>query len=118
MGDRILNRLRPTHVINAAGQRGDKNADWCESHRLETIQTNLLGALTLADTCLELGIHLTQFGSGCIYQFDDDHPIGGEGYTEDDPPNFSGTFYGYSKTLSESVGCLLSSIVMFDQRES
>lgn len=105
---RALDEVKPTHVINAAGARGSPNADWCETHQPETILSNVVGAVTVANCCLERGIHVTHFGSGCIYRFDDEHPIDGEGYLETDPPNFgstleNGCFYGYSKVVSEMV---------------
>ena len=38
-----LDRVQPTHVLNAAGVTGRPNVDWCESHREETIRTNVVG---------------------------------------------------------------------------
>ncbi|PQM42492.1 trifunctional UDP-glucose 4 6-dehydratase/UDP-4-keto-6-deoxy-D-glucose 3 5-epimerase/UDP-4-keto-L-rhamnose-reductase RHM1 [Prunus yedoensis var. nudiflora] len=43
--------VKPTHVFNAAGVTGRPNVDWCESHKPETIRTNVVGTLTLADVC-------------------------------------------------------------------
>ncbi|KAL9167426.1 hypothetical protein ABFS82_05G097200 [Erythranthe guttata] len=40
--------FKPTHVFNAAGVTGRPNVDWCESHRVETIRTNVVGKLTCA----------------------------------------------------------------------
>lgn len=42
-------RVKPTNIFNAAGVTGRPNVDWCESHRVETIRSNVLGVLTLAD---------------------------------------------------------------------
>ncbi|KVH95445.1 dTDP-4-dehydrorhamnose reductase [Cynara cardunculus var. scolymus] len=44
-----LDAIKPTHVFNAAGVTGRPNVDWCESHKVETIRTNVVGTLTLAD---------------------------------------------------------------------
>ncbi|KAK4365302.1 hypothetical protein RND71_016660 [Anisodus tanguticus] len=44
-----LDTVNPTHVFNAAGVTGRPNVDWCESHKVETIRTNVVGTLTLAD---------------------------------------------------------------------
>nr|POE48638.1 trifunctional udp-glucose 4,6-dehydratase/udp-4-keto-6-deoxy-d-glucose 3,5-epimerase/udp-4-keto-l-rhamnose-reductase rhm1 [Quercus suber] len=52
---------------NCAGTRGAPNVDWCEDHKIETIGSNLLGTLSIVDTCYQMGIHITQFGSACIY---------------------------------------------------
>ncbi|GAT20564.1 NRS/ER [Aspergillus luchuensis] len=98
-----LARVRPSHVINAAGKRGDPNVDWCESHKEETIRSNILGAVNLADCCFIHDVHLTHLGSGCIYDYNEDHAWGGPGYTEEDEPNFTGSFYSNTKVLSERV---------------
>ncbi|KAF9884752.1 hypothetical protein FE257_001314 [Aspergillus nanangensis] len=98
-----LEHIKPTNVINTAGARGDPNVDWCESHREETIRSNIIGASNVADCCFLKGIHLTHFGSGCIYDYDETHPWGGPGYTEQDPPNFTKSFYSYTKVVSEQV---------------
>ena len=70
--------------------------DWCESHQLETIRSNMLGALTLADVAQQRGVHVTYFGTGCIYTYDDVYPMG-YAVKETDPPNFSGSFYSRTK---------------------
>ncbi|GFS45438.1 rhamnose biosynthesis 3 [Actinidia rufa] len=44
-----IQSVKPTHVLNAAGVTGRPNVDWCESHKPETIRTNVVGTLTLAD---------------------------------------------------------------------
>ncbi|KAL8707712.1 MAG: hypothetical protein Q9220_007292 [cf. Caloplaca sp. 1 TL-2023] len=62
-----LKRHQPTRVINCAGVRGTPNADWCEDHKVETMRSNVLGALNVVDTCHRLGIHVTHIGSACIY---------------------------------------------------
>lgn len=107
--DRILDEIKPTHVINTAGARGAPNADWCEDHKEETLRANVAGAINLVDLCNLRGIHVTHFGSGCIYGADEEHPLDGPGYTESETPNFFGSFYGYSKIVSEMVGTSLPS---------
>jgi len=57
--------------------------------------------MCLADACFQRGIHLTNFATGCLYEYDDEHPIGGKPFTEDDPPNFKGSFYSKTKGLVE-----------------
>jgi 3,5-epimerase/4-reductase len=41
-----------------------------------------------------------------IYQYDESHPIGGPGYTETSPANFSGSFYSYTKSRVEEITSL------------
>jgi len=101
---RELDQIKPTIVLNAAGLTGRPNVDWCESHQIEVIQVNVLGVLTLADLCNERGIHLTNFATGCIYEYDLDHPVHfGKGFTENDIPNFHGSFYSHTKALVEDL---------------
>ena len=40
-----ITRCQPTHILNAAGITGRPNVDWCESHKREVVQTNVLGTL-------------------------------------------------------------------------
>ncbi|KAH8803071.1 hypothetical protein F5884DRAFT_739090 [Xylogone sp. PMI_703] len=98
-----LKRVKPTHVFNCAGCTGRPNVDWCEDHKEETIRSNVIGTLNLADCCYLEGIHITVFATGCIYTYDDKHPIGGPGYTEEDPANFDGSFYSETKAHVEAV---------------
>lgn len=98
-----LKRLQPTRVINAAGVRGTPNVDWCEDHKEETIRANIIGATNLVDCCFLLGIHVTHFSSGCIYDYNDAHPPGGKAYTEEEEPNFYRSFYSNTKIIGEKV---------------
>jgi len=90
-------------VLNAAGVTGRPNVDWCEDHRPETIRANVVGLLNLCDLTHARGIHMTNFATGCIYSYDAAHPIGGKTFTEDDPPNFTGSFYSLTKGLVEKM---------------
>lgn len=92
--------VKPTHVFNAAGVTGRPNVDWCESHKTETIKTNVAGTLTLADVCREHGLLMVNFATGCIFEYDAAHPEGsGVGYKEEDKPNFTGSFYSKTKAM-------------------
>jgi 3,5-epimerase/4-reductase len=92
-----------THVVLAAGLTGRPNVDWCEDHKREVLATNVIGPGILADLTHRRGLHLTYLGTGCIYEYDDKHPIGGPGYLETDKPNFAGSFYSYSKIMTENI---------------
>lgn len=93
--------IRPTHVLNAAGCTGRPNVDWCEDNKSQTVRSNVIGTLNLADACFQAKIHCTIFATGCVYQYDQTHPIGGRGYTEEDRPNFEGSFYSLTKSHVE-----------------
>ena len=99
-----ISMLEPDYIINCAGVTGTPNVDWCESHQQETIRTNIIGTLNLADVAYLYGIHVTNFGTGCIYEYDAEHPIGsGKGFTEEDEPNFNGSFYSKTKIYLEKL---------------
>ncbi|KAL7129390.1 hypothetical protein ABFS83_13G063300 [Erythranthe nasuta] len=96
--------VKPTHVFNAAGVTGRPNVDWCESHKTETIRTNVAGTLTLADVCREHGLLVVNFATGCIFEYDAAHPEGsGIGFKEEDTPNFIGSFYSKTKAMVEEL---------------
>lgn len=45
----------------------------------------------------------THPGTGCIFHYDDKKPEGsGLGFTEADEPNFTGSYYSYTKAATES----------------
>ncbi|KAM5355227.1 hypothetical protein ACJ41O_001873 [Fusarium nematophilum] len=98
-----IKRVRPTHVLNAARCTGRPNVDWCEDNREKTTRSNVIGTLNLTDCCFLAGIHCTVFATGCIYQYDKAHPVGGPGFTEDDAPNFAGSFYSDTKGHVEPI---------------
>lgn len=98
-----LDRFNPTRVVNCAGVTGRPNVDWCETHQAETTATNVIGACILAKECAARGIHLTNFSTGCIYEYDAEHPVGGPGFTETDEPNFTASFYSRTKVHAEKL---------------
>lgn len=95
---RELVAAAPTHVICAAGVTGRPNIDWCESHPAETVASNLEGTATLALFCARLGVHLTNFATGCIYAGDASHA-----FTEEDEPNFTDSLYSRTKVHAEKL---------------
>jgi len=99
----LLDEVKPTHVLNAAGCTGRPNVDWCEDNKEATIRSNAIGTLNLTDCCFLRGIHCTVFATGCIYHYDDKHPIGGKGFIEEDEANFEGSFYSATKSRVEEI---------------
>lgn len=92
-------------VVCAAGLTGSHappyNVDWCEENKDEVVRVNVEGVLHLAQRCHEKRTHLTYVGTGCIYEYDAAHPIGGKGFTEVDWPNFDKSFYSKTKIWCE-----------------
>lgn len=94
-----LETTKPDVIINAAGKTGRPNIDWCEEHKEETLRSNVTGPLVLLDACARRGMYLVHLSSGCIFQGDN----GGEGFSEEDAPNFTGSFYSRTKIWSDRI---------------
>lgn len=107
---RKLFDLYPGHIlINCAGKTGRPNVDWCESNKEETFDSNVRLPMLINEASKELGRYWVHISSGCIYK----------GYkknwSEDDKPNFFGSFYSKTKIWSESIlgdDCLVLRIRM------
>lgn len=102
----VKNAFKEIHrevVINATGKTGTPTVDWCETHRLETASVNITGAIGVAKVASEQGNYVVQIGSGCI--FDEVARQAEESYafTEEDEPNFFGSFYSQSKAVAEGA---------------
>ena len=102
----MIQQDTPGIIINCAGKTGRPNIDWCEDpeNRASTWASNVFGPLVLAKECLAKNIYLVHIGSGCIYEGDN----GGKGFSEVDPPNFSGSFYSRTKIEAERSLSFLS----------
>lgn len=95
-------KVQPTHVLNCAGVTGRPNVDWCEDNKQATVRSNVIGTLNLIDLCFVKNIHITNFATGCIYQYDESHPMGsGIGFTETDKANFADSYYSKTKAQVE-----------------
>lgn len=101
--EKEIAQVKPDYIINSAGVTGRPNVDWCEDNKQTTIRANIIGALNLADAAYLHNIHMTNFGTGCIYQYDEAHPIGFSGFTEQDEPNFDGSFYSKTKIMLDKL---------------
>ncbi|OGF51546.1 hypothetical protein A3I27_01585 [Candidatus Giovannonibacteria bacterium RIFCSPLOWO2_02_FULL_43_11b] len=94
-----LIKYRPECVINAAGKTGKPNIDWCEDHKMETISSNVIGPLILAEICLKKNIYFGHISSGCIY---DGAAPKESGFSEKDKPNPI-SFYSWTKVEAEKL---------------
>ena len=97
--EKALEKHSPDVVLNCAGKTGVPNVDWCESNKGETMSVNVNGAINIACVCDTLGLYFAHIGSGCIYTGDNN----GKGFTEEDEPNFYGSFYSRTKLHSEKL---------------
>ncbi len=99
-----IQKVKPDCIVNAAGVTGRPNVDWCEDNKQETIRANLVGALTLFDIAFMNDIYVINIGTGCIYEYDDQHLMfSGIGFKEEDEPNFHGSFYSFTKAMLDRL---------------
>jgi 3,5-epimerase/4-reductase len=92
-------KYNPLWVINCIGKTGKPNVDWCELHKDETLFGNVIVPLILLEACRDTGVQLLHIGTGCIYDGTND----GNGYTEEDDPNFAGSYYSNTKAFIERL---------------
>ena len=101
----ILRSKKPKFLINAAGYTGKPNVDTCESDQAECLFGNAVLPGRIRTACEEVGIPWGHVSSGCIYS---GRKLNGEGWSENDEPNFSFrngpcSFYSGTKALGEEV---------------
>lgn len=102
--EKEIDEIKPTHVLMSAGITGRPNIDWCEDNKPETIRVNVIGTLNVADLCHIKGIHCTIYATGCIFKYDEAHPLGsGIGFVEDSKANFDESFYSQTKGYMEPL---------------
>ena len=99
----ILNINPKISVIIAAGVGTRPNTKWCETHRMETVDANVTSQLAIAQICKRHNIHCTLIGTSAFYHYDEEHPMGGKGFTEEDPSNHDANFYYEMRTLLEKL---------------
>lgn len=96
---KAFEEVKPDWAINATGKTGTPNVDWCETHPVETFTVNVGGSLNIASVAFAMGIKVAQLSSGCVYTGDNN----GNGYSEEDEPNFFGSLYSRSRVISEKL---------------
>ncbi len=109
-----IKEVSPTNIIGFTGRThgriGDKvysTIDYLEQEGklVDNIRDNLYGPLNLSIVCQRLGVHYTYLGTGCIFEYDQDHPYGEEvnGFKEDSLPNFVGSSYSIVKGFTDRL---------------
>jgi 3,5-epimerase/4-reductase len=106
-----LDRIKPTHVISLIGRThgpGCPTIDYLEQpgKLRENIRDNLYAPLFLALICKEKNIHLTYFGTGCIFDGSK------KKYTEEDVPDFFGSSYSTVKGFTDRIMHLFGDTVL------
>tara|TARA_B110000037_G_scaffold171240_1_gene194362 strand:- start:24244 stop:25140 length:897 start_codon:yes stop_codon:yes gene_type:complete len=119
----LIEKEKPTHIMSFIGRThgkiGDKEyptIDYLEqpSKLDENTRDNLFSPLVLAILCKKHNIHLTYFGTGCIFTYDNEHPFSDEttGFNENDIPNFTGSGYSTVKGYTDQLMQLFSDNVL------
>jgi len=72
---------------------------------VDNVRDNLYSPVSLALLCLEFNIHFTYLGTGCIFEYDEEHPYGNEktGFLEISNPNFTGSSYSIVKGFTDQL---------------
>jgi 3,5-epimerase/4-reductase len=100
--------VNPTHVVSFIGRthgEGWSTIDYLEQKGklYDNIRDNLFSPVLLADLCQKAGIHYTYLGTGCIFTYDEEHVVDGQGFTEKDRPNFFGSGYSTVKGFTDHM---------------
>lgn len=97
----------PSHVVSFIGRTHGKigenvypTIDYLENpgKLVENVRDNLFSPISLALACKERGIHCTYLGTGCIFNYTDEHK-----FNEDDLPNFFGSSYSIVKGFTDRL---------------
>jgi 3,5-epimerase/4-reductase len=72
---------------------------------VDNIRDNLFSPITLAELSKKNGIHFTYLGTGCIFEYDENHLFGNDttGFVESDLPNFIGSSYSIVKGYTDRL---------------
>jgi nucleoside-diphosphate-sugar epimerase len=115
--------VKPTHVISLIGRtHGTYNGkvygtiDYLEQagKLVENVRDNLFSPMVLSLLSKKYNFHFTYLGTGCIFEFDKDHPFGIEsnGFTEESLPNFFGSSYSIVKGFTDQLMHLVDDSVL------
>lgn len=115
--------VKPTHVISLIGRtHGTYNGkvygtiDYLEQpgKLVENVRDNLFSPMVLSLLSKKYNFHFTYLGTGCIFEFDKDHPFGieSDGFTEESLPNFFGSSYSIVKGFTDQLMHLVDDSVL------
>jgi nucleoside-diphosphate-sugar epimerase len=118
-----IKNISPTHIISTIGRTHGKynnkvysTIDYLEQPGMlvENIRDNLFSPTVLSILSQKYNYHFTYLGTGCIFQFDDDHPFATEvnGFNEDSLPNFFGSSYSIVKGFTDQLMHLFNNNVL------
>ena len=114
---------QPTHIISLIGRTHGTyegkyigTIDYLEKPGkvFENVRDNLFGPMVLSLLSKKHNFHFTYLGTGCIFQFDENHPFGQEveGFDESALPNFYGSSYSIVKGMTDQLMHLVEDSVL------
>lgn len=117
-----IKHIQPSHIMSFIGRTHGKigNKEYTTIDYLEqtgkikeNVRDNLYSPLVLAILSQKYSIHYTYLGTGCIFEFDEEHPFGKEenGFTEEDIPNFFGSSYSIVKGYTDRLMHLFDNVL-------
>ena len=85
---------------------------------VDNMRDNLFSPIGLAELSKKNNIHFTYLGTGCIFEYDDEHLFGDQetGFLESDLPNFVGSSYSIVKGYTDRLMQLLYSDTTLNAR--
>ena len=101
--------VSPTHIASFIGRThgpGSNTVDYLEGGPDKlciNMRDNVYGPLLLAEICRKFYIHFTYIGSGCLFRYSDEHPVGSNPFTEEDIPNYFGSSYSVAKGYTDRL---------------
>ena len=118
-----IKKVSPTHVISLIGRThgtyNDKvygTIDYLEQpgKLVENVRDNLFSPMVLSLFAQKYNFHFTYLGTGCIFEYDNNHPFGEEknGFTEESLPNFFGSSYSIVKGFTDQLMHLVEDNVL------
>jgi dTDP-4-dehydrorhamnose reductase len=117
----IIN-IKPTHIFSFIGRtHGTYNGknyttiDYLEQKGkiLDNVRDNLYSPLVLALLSKKYNIHFTYLGTGCIFDYDENHPMFSYNkFFETDKPNFFGSSYSIVKGFTDELMHLFDDSVL------
>jgi 3,5-epimerase/4-reductase len=123
---REITTVGPDRVICFIGRThgpGYSTIDYLEQpgKLVENIRDNLFSPLQMAIICKERNIHFTYLGTGCIFEYDEEHQsgfsdvassAGHKTFGEEDKPNFFGSSYSIVKGYTDRLMHLFEDSVL------
>lgn len=115
--------VKPTHIVSFIGRtHGFHNDEYYSTidfleqpgRLVDNIRDNMFSPILLALVSVQYDLHFTYLGTGCIFEYDNEHIFGDEltGFTEDSDPNFFGSAYSIVKGFTDKFMKILPKHVL------